>query len=37
LISSPNSPGPRSSHQVAIAPTGVLFLFGGEFASPSGK
>ncbi|KAF9959435.1 hypothetical protein BGZ65_000404 [Modicella reniformis] len=34
-ITSPNSPGPRSSHQVAITPAGTLFLFGGEFASPN--
>ncbi|KAL7751311.1 Kelch repeat-containing protein 3 [Sorochytrium milnesiophthora] len=32
-ITSPNSPGPRSSHQVVITPQGTLFLFGGEFAS----
>ncbi|KAH8548731.1 galactose oxidase [Umbelopsis sp. PMI_123] len=34
-ITSPNSPGPRSAHQVAIMPTGTLFLFGGEFISPN--
>ncbi|KAI1319979.1 hypothetical protein EDD11_002310 [Mortierella claussenii] len=34
-ITSPNSPGPRSSHQIVISPTGTLFLFGGEFASPN--
>ncbi|KAG0372311.1 hypothetical protein BGX24_000425 [Mortierella sp. AD032] len=34
-ITSPNSPGPRSSHQIAITPAGTLFLFGGEFASPN--
>lgn len=34
-ITSPNSPGPRSSHQVVILPTGKLFLFGGEFVSPN--
>ena len=28
-ITSPNSPGPRSAHQIAIMPTGTLFLFGG--------
>lgn len=27
---SPNSPGPRSAHQIAIMPTGTLFLFGGN-------
>ena len=32
-ITSPNSPGPRSSHQAVATPTGKLFLFGGEFAS----
>ncbi|KAJ2955639.1 hypothetical protein NQZ79_g8381 [Umbelopsis isabellina] len=32
---SPNSPGPRSAHQIAIMPTGTLFLFGGEFISPN--
>ncbi|KAG2184340.1 hypothetical protein INT44_009355 [Umbelopsis vinacea] len=34
-ITSPNSPGPRSAHQIAIMPTGTLFLFGGEFISPN--
>nr|KAJ3420796.1 hypothetical protein HK105_005252 [Polyrhizophydium stewartii] len=34
-ITSPNSPGPRSSHQVAITPAGRLFLWGGEFVSPN--
>ncbi|KAI9208115.1 galactose oxidase [Polychytrium aggregatum] len=34
-ITSPNSPGPRSSHQVGITPNGRLFLFGGEFVSPN--
>ncbi|KAG0324823.1 hypothetical protein BG000_002032, partial [Podila horticola] len=34
-ITSPNSPGPRSSHQIAITTAGTLFLFGGEFASPN--
>ncbi|KAF9111143.1 hypothetical protein BGX27_005351 [Mortierella sp. AM989] len=34
-ITSPNSPGPRSSHQIAITAAGTLFLFGGEFASPN--
>ncbi|KAF9366119.1 hypothetical protein BGX34_006120 [Mortierella sp. NVP85] len=34
-ITSPNSPGPRSSHQIVITPAGTLFLFGGEFASPN--
>ncbi|KAI8926755.1 hypothetical protein BC831DRAFT_455314 [Entophlyctis helioformis] len=32
---SPNSPGPRSSHQVVITPAGRLFLWGGEFVSPN--
>ena len=36
-ISSPTAPPPRSSHQVVTVPTegGQLFLFGGEFSSPS--
>ncbi|KAH6561910.1 hypothetical protein BASA62_009530 [Batrachochytrium salamandrivorans] len=34
-ITSPNSPGPRSSHQVVITPAGRLFLWGGEFVSPN--
>jgi N-acetylneuraminic acid mutarotase len=34
-ITSPNSPGPRSAHQVAITASGTLFLFGGEFVSPN--
>ncbi|KAJ3277106.1 hypothetical protein HDV01_000158 [Terramyces sp. JEL0728] len=29
-ITSPNSPGPRSSHQIVITPAGLLFLWGGE-------
>lgn len=33
LITSPNSPGPRSSHQAVATPQGKIFLFGGEFAS----
>ncbi|KAI9168476.1 Kelch repeat-containing protein 3 [Blastocladiella emersonii ATCC 22665] len=32
-ISSPNSPGPRSSHQMVATPNGLLFCFSGEFAS----
>lgn len=34
--SSPNQPGPRSAHQVVADPRqgGLLWLFGGEFASP---
>jgi hypothetical protein len=28
-------PNPRSSHQVAITPAGLLFLWGGEFISPN--
>ena len=28
-ITSPNSPGPRSSHQMCMMPSGRLFLFGG--------
>jgi len=28
-ISSPNSPGPRSSHQAVATPSGLLFVFGG--------
>ncbi|CAD6919116.1 unnamed protein product [Tilletia controversa] len=34
--SSPNQPGPRSAHQVVATPQagGLLWLFGGEFASP---
>jgi N-acetylneuraminic acid mutarotase len=34
-IVSPNSPGPRSSHQIVITPSGLLFLWGGEFTSPN--
>ena len=36
-ISSPTAPPPRSSHQAVTVPTegGQLFLFGGEFSSPS--
>jgi hypothetical protein len=29
-ITSPNSPGPRSSHQICVIPSGRLFLFGGK-------
>ncbi|KAJ3289497.1 hypothetical protein HDU79_004033 [Rhizoclosmatium sp. JEL0117] len=32
---SPNSPGPRSSHQLVITNAGRGFLFGGEFVSPN--
>ncbi|KAJ3062436.1 hypothetical protein HDU98_001697, partial [Podochytrium sp. JEL0797] len=32
-IISPNSPGPRSSHQLVITNAGRGFLFGGEFVS----
>lgn len=28
-VTSPNAPGPRSSHQAVIMPSGKLFLFGG--------
>ena len=28
-ITSPNSPGPRSSHQAVANPSGQLYLFGG--------
>ncbi|CAO1626165.1 unnamed protein product [Sympodiomycopsis kandeliae] len=36
IYSSPNQPGPRSAHQVVADPRqgGLLWLFGGEFASP---
>ena len=34
-VSSPNNPGPRTSHQVVVFPNGVLYLFGGEFVSPN--
>eukprot|EP01018_Ginkgo_biloba_P013717 Gb_28955 [translate_table: standard] len=34
LISSPNSPAPRSAHQ-AVAWKNSLFIFGGEFTSPN--
>ncbi|KMS97186.1 hypothetical protein BVRB_7g178490 [Beta vulgaris subsp. vulgaris] len=34
LVSSPNSPPPRSSHQ-AIAWKNYLYIFGGEFTSPN--
>ncbi|KAI8621697.1 hypothetical protein BC830DRAFT_1057953 [Chytriomyces sp. MP71] len=32
---SPNSPGPRSSHQLVITNAGRAYLFGGEFISPN--
>ena len=34
-ISCPNSPAPRSSHQLVTFPTNIAFLFGGEFTSPN--
>jgi N-acetylneuraminic acid mutarotase len=34
-LTSPNSPGPRSAHQIVCTPAGVLFLWGGEFVSPN--
>ncbi|KAJ3250114.1 hypothetical protein HDU77_007071 [Chytriomyces hyalinus] len=34
-IVSPNTPGPRSSHQLVITNSGRGFLFGGEFVSPN--
>ncbi|TPX30341.1 hypothetical protein SmJEL517_g06078 [Synchytrium microbalum] len=34
-ITSPNSPSPRSSHQMVVTPTGKIFMFGGEFVSPN--
>jgi N-acetylneuraminic acid mutarotase len=34
-ITSHNQPQPRSSHQIAITTSGLLFLFGGEFVSPN--
>jgi hypothetical protein len=34
LVSSPNSPPPRSSHQ-AVAWKNYLYIFGGEFTSPN--
>lgn len=34
LISSPNSPLPRSGHAMCVHPSGVIVLFGGEFSSP---
>ncbi|KAI9024690.1 hypothetical protein DFJ74DRAFT_600192, partial [Hyaloraphidium curvatum] len=37
LVSSPNTPGPRSSHQAVATPAGKLFLFGGEFAGRNGN
>lgn len=34
-ISSANSPGPRSGHQTVALSSGKLFVFGGEYTSPS--
>ena len=36
-ISSPNTPPPRCSHQAVMLPLGggQMWVFGGEFASPS--
>ena len=36
-ISSPNTPPPRCSHQAIMLPLGggQMWVFGGEFASPS--
>ena len=34
-IVSANSPSPRSSHQIAVTSSGLLFLWGGEFVSPN--
>lgn len=34
-ITSPNTPGPRSSHQAIIANNAKMYIFGGEFASAS--
>ncbi|KAJ3103469.1 hypothetical protein HDU97_010052, partial [Phlyctochytrium planicorne] len=34
-ITSPNTPGPRSSHQLILSPAGRGYLFGGEFVSPN--
>ncbi len=33
-ISSPNTPLPRSSHQIVVHPSNKVFMFGGEFSSP---
>lgn len=37
-LSSPTQPSPRSAHQIVASPAGggKLWLFGGEYASPSG-
>jgi Domain of unknown function (DUF4110)/Galactose oxidase, central domain len=34
LISSPNSPLPRSGHAMCCHPSGLVLVFGGEFSSP---
>ncbi|VVT56754.1 uncharacterized protein SAPINGB_P005249 [Magnusiomyces paraingens] len=34
LITSPNSPLPRSGHSMCAHPSGVILVFGGEFSSP---
>lgn len=34
LITSPNSPLPRSGHSMCAHPSGVIVVFGGEFSSP---
>ncbi|ORZ34143.1 hypothetical protein BCR44DRAFT_138340 [Catenaria anguillulae PL171] len=35
LVTSPTSPGPRSSHQAVAMPNGYIYFFGGEFANRS--
>lgn len=34
-VTSPNTPGPRSSHQAVVTASGKMYMFGGEFASAS--
>lgn len=34
IITSPNSPLPRSGHAMCAHPSGVILVFGGEFSSP---
>lgn len=34
LITSPNSPLPRSGHSMCAHPSGIILIFGGEFSSP---
>lgn len=34
IITSPNSPLPRSGHSMCAHPSGIILVFGGEFSSP---